>query len=279
MVTYILPTWLATRYKQQTNSNLLQMIPNLSKITKVLDDMDLQDFSERQLSYTWQKVDPVQIPVELVDLILDQVFESYLLDFNFDMVRDLLEINKSFLLRHYRKIYGETTANLITRYRRLNRTFQVVENIHDCYITEKIKRADPIVRLVSNRFANSQPWHYCFDVMLEPLGGTTQLEDSDLETYAYANGPLYGNICEILGKFEDAEFVVHEIHSPVINISLTDIYDTVNQTADSLKSNEKFKCFSTLMRRIYGPYLTLNYMVHGRDINPFLVITDTFIEL
>jgi hypothetical protein len=222
------------------------------------------------------------LPWEIVSNILGYTFKMYLQTRNFDLAIDLLLVKKDMIDLTYKSVYGNAPVNRFEKYRRLVKTLDILESIHDTYITVLRQRRYSILKLVRNgdpcldTLVN--PWDFTFDIFIEPLSGVIQDETSNPEVYYV--GPLYGDQVWVTGKWrKGGVFWCEKLVSPVINLKFVDIFDTLQLTHNRLTCNANFERFFNLLRVCYGSFTGIYVMTQSEnEVSPFVSHSDTFVS-
>lgn len=219
----------------------------------------------------------INLPHEIVDLILLQVFQIYLESNNFDLCQDLLLYSRSFTRCLYRQIYGQTVASFKTIYHRLLNTFHILESIYDNYLTEKVLEINTCIKLTSVKppYGRHRPWHFTHKLVIGKLDGLV----IDLtENYEYVlTGPCYGNYVYLQGKHKNGLFYTGKIRTPVLNLIMVDVFDTLVHDLGGVHAS--YVGFFNLLKRAFGSNTAVFVMLQNfSELNPFVTQSDLFFE-
>lgn len=235
----------------------------------------LRKFSEQDLCTDSLIKVNATIPWELTYQILDELFELYFSTFNYDLIIELLMVNKNFLRRKYKEIYKVSQKASYVLFSRLRSTFRLLEDIHDNYIQAGIYTGNrkPYIRVESREYVSFEPWEYRFDniiIMYNDMRPITQnrLRRSDPV-------PLYGSMVLL---DTNAFLQIERVHYPLIDIIWCDQSGECNQDQESLKADSFIK-FGHLLKKAYAPFARIQYVVPRVNDNPFLVHENSFIDI
>ena len=223
------------------------------------------------------QIQPINLPGELVEMILLYTFYDYLQTWNFDLCQDLLLVSKSFTSLLYREIYGHTTARPQRLLARLSRTLVVLEKLHDQYMSEPMNIKYSAAKLTSIRSKGSKhhPWDFVHNIEIQPVTGlVVDLTETQIQ---FNYGALNGEKIWISGSTTNNIFKAQEFKTPVITIMFVDIYDTLIHGEKSFSQN--FYRFFDLIHYIYGKTTVLFIMIKDDDDdNPFITRSDVFLQ-
>jgi hypothetical protein len=239
--------------------------------------LQFPNFTEQDIFGETLDLQPTSLPIEIVDLILKQLFQFYLETFNFDLCQDLLLFSKSFTRSLYREIYGQDKSTFYTTYHRLLNTFHILENIYDDYLTESALEAHTCIKLISAKPINSnhRPWHFTNRPIIGQIRGLVIDLTEDFE-YACV-GPHYGNYVYIQGRYQNGFFNAGHIKTPVLNLVFVDLFDTL--IPSYAKIHQSYLGFFELLKRAFGRHTGVFVMMQQmEEMNPFVTQSDLFLE-
>jgi hypothetical protein len=239
--------------------------------------LHFRNFEEQDLCFSTTYVNQINLPIEIVDLILKHLLQIYLETFNFDLCQDLLLFSRSFTRSLYREIYAEDRACFVTTYHRLLNTFHILENIYDEYLTAPVLEQHTCIKLTSVKEsgARHRPWHFTHEVVVGMIQGLVV----DLtEDYEYTSvGPHYGNFVYMQGRYQNGVFNAGCIKTPVLNLVFVDLLDTLIPTLSGLHFT--YLGFFKLLKRAFGKHTGVFVMVQSSDdASPFVTRSDLFFE-
>ena len=230
-----------------------------------------------------QPIDVIDMPLpwEISSTILAYLFQIYLNTFNFDLAADLLFTRKEFIKQIYAEIYPKALVSPTEKFRRILGTLELLETVHETYITVIRQRQYSVLKLVRHGDPSVDtlvnPWDFCFDAFIEPLTGIISPPGDPTETHAV--GPCYGDQVWIKGRWSNGVFNCTRLATPIINIKFTDIFDSLAMDYQHLKSNPNFTSFFKLLKYVYGPNTAIHVMVReASEFNPFISHSNTFIS-
>jgi len=219
-------------------------------------------------------------PPEIMEKILTIVFDHYLATLNFDLCSDLFKFSKSFTGTIYRQIYGKTYAEFFKQYGRLYRTFQILENMYDQYLSVESEIMYSCMKLTSinHRGYKHQPWDFMHNIVIAPITGIViDLTDPQLQQLQYNYGPCYGDRIRVSGFFRNGVFKATNLTTPILNIMMVDSFDTLIPSSKSL--NRNYINFFKLVKKAFGPDTGVYVMIkEDDDDNPFITRSDVFME-
>jgi len=228
-----------------------------------------------------QQVQPMAFPWEITLMILEHAFTQNLRDFNFDLCMDMLLVAKDFIQQIYKKMYEKTDVGVFEKHRRLWLTLNILEDIHDTYMTvlrqrqysilKLVRRGDPTLSLLQP----VNPWDFNFDIFIESLTGTISEADAKVEVHNV--GMTYGDQVWLQGEWKRGVFDCVRLSSPVINLKFVDIFDVLQLNSKRLKSNRNFSRFFNLLKLVYGRHTAINLMIQETDdLSPFVSTSNMF---
>ena len=238
-------------------------------------------FGERDLCPSAYLLRTIPLPVELVEKILLLLIREYLKTWNFDLCSDLLLFSHSFTSNLYRQIYpGGSRAGFFKQYHRLYRTFIILENLYDQYLSMPYDLEYACVKMTSVKPKGGchKPWDFIHDIVITPDVGT--LIDLTETQFTIQHGPNYGDNVWLSGNYIDGGiFRAKEIFAPAINIMMVDVFDTLIHDAHGF--NHYFYSFFELIKLCFGRNMGLFVMVKEEDDdhNPFITRSDLFIQI
>lgn len=262
--------------------NLLITKGDISSIWQVEEDqratkIDFIPFGERDLCPSSCFLRSSFLPLEIVEKILVVLFNYYLETWNFDLCTDLLLFSRSFTGVLYRKIYGANQQGFYNQYSRLSKTFLILENIYDQYLSVEGPLKYHCLKLTSvkSRGSRHQPWDFIHEPIINPIVGVVvDLTDTQLQVQY---GKCYGESVWLSGSYRRHIFQATEIKTPVINLMFVDIFDTLIHTAKGFNNN--YLNFFRLIKTAFGSMTGLFIMVKEEDDNnPFITRSDLFLE-
>lgn len=240
--------------------------------------IQFRSFEERDLCPPSDEIKGLgYFPPEIMEQILEIVFDHYLVTLNFDLCSDLFKFSKSFTGKLYRRIYGQGNVPFYKQYGRLYRTFQIMENIYDQYLSVESEMKYSCMKLTSinQRGAKHQPWDFMHDIVVSPITGIiVDLTDTQIQ---FNYGPCYGDCFRVSGVFRNGVFKATELSTPVLNIMMVDVFDTLIHSNRGL--NKNYVAFFRLLKKAFGPDTGVYVMVkEDDDDNPFITRSDVFME-
>lgn len=226
-----------------------------------------------------RQVQAMPLPWEITLMILEHAFSQNLRDYNFDLCMDMLGISKDFINQIYKKIYEKSDAGVFEKHRRLWLTLNIMEGIHDTYITVLRQRAYSIVKLVRRGDPSLAlpiaPWDFNFDIFIESLTGIITEADTNVEVHNV--GMTYGDQVWIQGEWKRGVFDCVKFSTPILNLKFVDIFDVLQLNTKRLKSNLNFCRFFNLLKLVYGRHTAINLMIQeGEELSPFISTSNMF---
>jgi len=219
----------------------------------------------------------ISLPTEIVDQILNYVFQIYLENFNFDLCQDLLLYSRSFTRFLYRQIYGPNKSSFSIIYHRLLNSFYILEAIYDYYLAEPATELQTCIKLTSVKppGGRHRPWHFTH----KPVIGVIEGLVIDLtENYEHVlTGPCYGNYVYLQGRHRNGLFFTGKLRTPVLNLVMVDVFDTLIHDLTGVHAS--FLGFFNLLKRAFGPNTGVFLMLQKlEEQNPFITQSDLFFE-
>jgi hypothetical protein len=220
------------------------------------------------------------LPIEIVMMILKRLFIKYLRSFNFDLVMNLAMCNKVICSMIYFQCFGiQEKVSVLEKMRRLSKTFNLLEEIHDQYVTTPNMGHYSRVALMLTRFGslNRQrkyhPWDFESDFDL------LDMEEIDNGTLVFP-GRFYGDTVLVHGVEMNGIIDYQEIEHPVFVFGLRDYTDALIPNEKSFFESVSFRYFSRLIKACYGEQTGIYFMVkpHNQFGNPFITASDTLVS-
>lgn len=240
--------------------------------------LEFTKFDERDLSPSVYDLRRMHFPVEVIESILLYAFYDYLKNWNFDLCIELLMFSKSFTRCVYREIYGQSKAKFFRLYSRLCRTLQLLENLYEQYLSQPamIKYSCAKLTSIRRKGYNHQPWDFLHSIVITPIVGMiVDLTETQLQ---FNYGKCYGESIWVSGQYKNELFKAKDMKTPVINLMMVDIFDTLIHNGSNL--NDNFMCFFKLVKKAFGLQTGVFVMVRDeKDLNPFITRSDLFLEL
>ena len=228
-----------------------------------------------------QQVQPFALPWEITLMILEHAFAQNLGDFNFDLCMDMLLVAKDFIQQIYKKIYEKSDVGVLEKHRRLWLTLNIIEDIHDTYMTVLRQRQYSIVKLVRTgdpTLAFSvplNPWDFNFDMFIESLTGIITEAGTKVEVHNI--GMTYGDQVWMQGEWRRGVFDCIKFSTPILNLKFVDIFDVLQLNSKRLKANPNFNRFFNLLKLVYGKNTAINLMIQEtEDLSPFVSTSNMF---
>lgn len=237
----------------------------------------LKSYYDRDLCPSSGFLRSINLPIEIVDRILLILMEMYVQTWNFDLCNDLLFFSKGFTGVVYRSIYENTTNNFFKQFRRLSKTFMILEKIYDQFLSVQSRIRFPCVKFTSRRErgSNHQPWDFTHDLVLVPIVGV--IVDVDNTQFQVDYGAHFGESIWLSGDWRGPVFHAKKIKTPVLNIMFVDVFDTLIHSQFGFNAN--YYNFFRLIKVAFGPSTGLFVMVKEEDNNPFISRSDVFLEI
>lgn len=257
----------------KSNPSSLWEIENDGRATRLV----LPDYYDRDLCPPSDFLRSIHLPIELVDRILLCLLEMYIETWNFDLCNDLLFFSKSFTGVVYRAIYENTTNNFYKQFRRLSKTFMILEKLYDQFLSIVSRIRYPCIKLTSRRErgSNHQPWDFTHDLVLVPIVGI--VVDVQQTQYQVEYGHHYGESVWLSGNWMSSIFNAVKIKTPVLNIMFVDVFDTLIHSQYNV--NQNYHNFFRLIKIAFGSNTGLFVMVKEEEGNPFISRSDLFLEI
>jgi len=235
----------------------------------------IRDFTEQDLCPDSEiTVDACNLPYELKFKILEILANHYLYTFNYDLLLDLLKVNKNFMRMKYTQLYEKSNLASYILYGRLSATFRMLEEIHDGYIQTGIYTGSlrPNIVVESPYHDATEPWEYRFERI-----SVMYNENRNRLQYQIDNGTYtYGSMVDLE---YNSLYEIRNAHYPLLDILWTCSSCVFsNQTLQSLLS-PNFTKFGNFLRQQYGDLARVRYVIPELDDNPFLLTNNTFITL
>lgn len=221
-------------------------------------------FEDIDLNYEDVWIDPCSFPNEITQKILLKTIIGLLKLFRFPEAMDLICIDRS-MVHHvyfaifgtYKRFYGHDnkTCDMI---RRLSRSFRLIYNLYDFYLTAPCSLPWPAVVLEYEcHFMLSSPsviapWDFAREISV------ISVEHRD-KTEVLHLGELYGDMALLLNETERQGILHCGLAFPMINFILMDTFQFLS-VFQNTQSCYYFSRFSLLMRAIFGPHFCAFYM-------------------
>ena len=235
-------------------------------------------FDERDLCTSKYDLRSKDLPIEIVEAILLYAFYDYLKTWNFDLCSELLMFSKSFTSVLYREIYGQNHVSFNRHFNRLNRTFMILENLYEDYLSRtcEIKFSCAKLTSIRQRGYNHQPWDFIHNIVISPIVGMiVDLTDTQIQ---FNYGKCYGECIWVSGEYHKEIFKSKQMKTPVINLMMVDIFDTLIHSGTGF--NKNFMSFFNLVKLTFGTQTGVFVMIReDDDFNPFITRSDSFLEL
>lgn len=245
--------------------------------TDPLQELKVIDFGSHELcqpDWDLQR----SLPLEITTKICHDLFLIYLRSFNFDQAGALVAINSTFANDIYDFIYGRSVLSVTTKIKRICNSLNLLEMIHDSYMTIDRISQYTMCRVVRRKFSGKfYPWDGVHECFATPISGVIA---DDKPVKQYASGPLNGDNIWVVGKYLDnGLFDCRRFKHPVINLEITNAYDLNLCTAFFLRRDQFIKQFVWLLKLTYGRYTGVHIMFNDSgDGNPFDLSGTGFIE-
>lgn len=218
------------------------------------------------------------LPLEITTKICFDLFLIYLRSFNFDLAGALVAINTTFANDIYDFIYGRSTLAVTTKIKRVCNSLNLLEMIHDSFMTIDRDSQYSMCRVVRRKFSGKfYPWDAVHECFATPISGV--ISDGP-HVKQYASGPLNGDNIWVVGKYLDnGLFDCKRFKHPIINLEITNAYDLNLCTEFFLRRDLFVKRFVWLLKLTYGRYTGVHIMFNDSgDGNPFDMSSTGFIE-
>jgi hypothetical protein len=271
------------------------LITETSKYTRIFQirndakvySIYFQKFSgDVDLTFNGTPMDHFDFPDPITYNILFRLFYIYLRTTRFEEAADLLVLNKTFAFAVYRQIYGKfEPKSVLTMIKRLSRTIQLVEAIHDEYLTERNYAFGLQPPYVAIRFERRStytnplaPWDFYPSIILEGHTAIGACHEGPMKSYY--TGPYYGDLVQVVGESIHGVVEATQIHHPVFTFILGTMSQSLIPSETDFWHNRYFKKFSRLLRTVYGKHAGIYFMVNptGVEESPFITQSDTFIR-
>lgn len=245
--------------------------------TDPLCELPVINFGEHDLLCDEWELDR-SFPLEISTIILNHLFKIYLKTFNFDLAGALVSINKTFANEIYRLIYGRSNVDITTKIRRVCNTLNLLEHIHDEYLTEERTSQYTMCRIIKRGMSSKfLPWDLVHNCMPVSISGVVRGNE---EVRQYATGSLNGDNVWLTGKYmANGIYDCKRFKHPVINLEICNFTDLNMCSSHYLTHNHSVRQFVRLLRMTYGPNTGVHIMFNDSfDGNPFDVSNTGFIE-
>lgn len=245
----------------------------------VISPVDFETFDDDYLC-TCDDIDyDLKFPLEIQLEIFKHLLDLYIRTRNFELVLDLIQVSKPVCDLIYKTVFKKSSRSLIEKAKRLIQTFNICQRIHDYYITSKRLFPFSAISLVRESINLKDPlqiWDFHFGYSIKQQPGIITDEESEAEQVIV--GPNHGDTLWIRGEWEDSFFNCEELNIPIINIILSDYFKVLIPTESSIKNCSSIIRFSALLRKAYGPRVSINFMVRNDyDVdNVFVTSSDLF---
>lgn len=251
--------------------------PHFYKAEPELQEIKIIDFGTHDLcqpEWDLQK----SLPAEITTMICHHLFLIYLRSFNFDQAAALVAIHSTFASDIYDWIYGKSILAVTTKIKRVCNTLNLIEMIHDSYMTVDRISQYTMCRVVRRKFSGKfYPWDAVYECFATSISG---IITDDQPVQQYVTGTLNGDNIWVVGNYlKNGIFDCKRFKHPVINLELTNFYDLNLCTAFFLRRDQFIKRFVRLLKLAYGPYTGVHIMFNdSEDGNPFDLSATGFIE-
>jgi len=218
----------------------------------------------------------IQLPGELILMILKHAFVQLIQSFNFEQASALLVINKEFTAVVYQQIYGRTGPHPYHTYAfRVNHALFLAETLYDDYLSMPMAAPRVIIRtelVTRNRPQVFAPWHFSNNLYHERLA-VSSFNQGRINSYAL--GPLNGDNLWAFGKSSQGVINGHFYH-PVIVVAYSSMTEELVLKESDFWRNHNFANLSRFFKTIFGPSTGLFFMIKNQihEDNPFITLSD-----
>lgn len=251
--------------------------PHFYETEPELQELKIVDFGYHELCQSdWDLKG--HLPAEITTMICHHLFLIYLKTFNFDQAAALVAIHTTFANDIYDWIYGRSFLPVTTKIRRVCNTLNLMESLHDSYMTVDRISQYTMCRVVRRKFSGKfYPWDLVNECFATPISGVIS---DDKPVRQYATGTLNGDNIWLVGKYlTNGMFDCQRFKHPVINLEITNAYDFNLCTSFFLRRDQFVQQFVRLLKLAYGPNTGVHIMFNDSgDGNPFDVSGTGFIE-
>ena len=251
--------------------------PHFYKADQSLEELKIVNFGEHDLGQPIWRLNR-GLPIEICLIILNHLFVAYLKSFNFDLAGALVAITKTFANDIYRKIYGKAVLDITIKIRRVCNTLNLLEQIHDCYLTVDRISTYTMCRVIRRTFNGKFcPWDPVHECVATSITGVISDDDP---VQQYETGTLNGDNVWLTGQYmKNGIYDCKRFKHPVINLEFTNIYDYNLLTSKLLRKDFATRQFINLLKVVYGPTTGIHVMFNDSgNNNPFDLTTTGFIE-
>jgi hypothetical protein len=246
-----------------------------------VERMDLIDFNTHIMLID-QGPELGWLPLDLYEIIINQVMADRLATRNFGLAFELLTINRRTLFMFYYQIYGSKTVSTRVMLAQLSRTFELGEAFYEQYLaapnpTSSGLNAVSLTRLGSLRYnPKFEPWDF---MPVADIQRVTVSDEDSLEGIHIFPGQFHGDTVWIHGEEDNGIYNVKKLHHPVFLIILCDFTYALIPTRQTINNN--WYKFCEFMRQAFGPNTGFYFMVkHQQDVqNPFIETTELFVQI
>lgn len=250
----------------------------------LVEPLPLKRFDNHDLLQNTRVIKPGFLPYEIVDLVMKYLFKTYIETQNFEQAFELTMLNRDFARTIYFKIFGtRRTTNLEQMLYRLAKTFYLIEQIYDEYIT--LENSGSICKVGIKLTRN--PWK-----MNARLYGPWDFSMNDFELEELDAEDLYPNVMHFKGETHGETVWIHGtemngvidvamFQNPVLNFILADYTDALIPCESVFAENLYFKSFSRLLKVCFGHQTGVYFMVKESidRRNPFIHRSSTLMGL
>lgn len=240
--------------------------------------LGLEDFTTHTLLQPGPRF-YTHLPPELLILILKYTFRIRVRTRNFGFAYQISTVSKTMCDLLYNNIYMRDKSTTVEKLDRLSRTFRLIEEIYDDYLSSpNLDRVDRVAinltRLPSMyRRKNMFPWSF-----------RTEIECTELNTIGALNdihcfpGEFHGDTVWIHGDEENGIYNAVVVHHPVLVFVLSDYTGSLIPTKKDL--NIYWSKFMRLLKACFGDNTGIYMMVmeDSERYNPFVTETDLFLQ-
>jgi hypothetical protein len=251
--------------------------PHFYKTDPELQELKVINFGRHDLCQpTWEL--ERALPPEITTMICQQLFLIYLQTFNFDQAAALVSVHKTFANDIYDCIYGRSVLSVTTKINRICNTLNLLEMLHDSYMTcDRISKYT-LCRVVRRKFNGKYyPWDLVHECFACPISGVIS---DDAPVQQYETGTLNGDNVWLTGTYlKNGIYECQRFKHPVINLEFTNFYDMNLCTSRYLRRDQFIKQFVKLIKLTYGANTGVHIMFNDSgDGNPFDMSSTGFIE-
>lgn len=223
--------------------------------------------SEHQIS------DQVQLPKEIIHLIIDQAILQCIQGLNFQQAFRLLCLDRATMIRFYRYWFGPSEYMITFRphFSRLAKTFELFQKVIDGVVQFPNEEHDHFIALdieyqtgCYKPAKGYNPWNFNGNINLIqiPKPGIFSVEDFR----AFVTGPYVTDVVWMNGVGEKGFITSDFFRLPVIVFVLTDHQGEIIPDKKGLERHEAFKGFAKILKIAFGPTTGVFFAVQGHYI-------------